>query len=64
MEAVPFEDFNEFDWNDHRIELEEDVVEAVSRLSDFMGCNSFTLPMGLMRVKVHIVSEQLDALSD
>lgn len=58
----PFDQFEDEDWNKVREGYEDAVVKAVYDLSNYMGCNSFTLPTGLMKVKVLITSEQVDAL--
>lgn len=57
-----FDQFEDEEWNKVREEYEESVVKAVNDLSNYMGCNSFTLPTGLMKIKVLITSEQVDAL--
>ena len=54
--------FEEEEWNKEREIYEEAVIKAVWDLSHHAGCNSFTLPIGLMKIKVLITSEQADAL--
>ena len=44
--------FDEKAWDGERQRLERDVRLAVTQLSIFMGCNSFTLPQGELTVKV------------
>lgn len=37
------DDFDETLWNEGRLRREDLVIEAILELSNFMGCNSFSL---------------------
>lgn len=46
------EEFDEAKWDYDRQMLQWEVERAVIALSSFMGCNSFTLPLLNLTVKV------------
>lgn len=46
------EEFDEEGWDDTRQVLENSIEVCVEKLSEFMGCNSFTLPFDNFTVKV------------
>lgn len=51
------EEFDEEAWNQERVGLENQVLQAINELSDFMGCDSFTLPYGQGNWSVKHVTE-------
>jgi uncharacterized protein YdeI (YjbR/CyaY-like superfamily) len=57
-----FDKFEAETWNAERTKLEDEVISSTLRLSNFMGSNSFTLSSGLMRIKVLVISGQLNAM--
>lgn len=40
------DDFDEVEWNSHRVALEKALVKAVEDLSFYMGSNYYTIPYG------------------
>lgn len=46
--------FNEEEWNNNRVALENAAITAILDVSDFMGCNSFSFVHAGNRIKIVI----------